>query len=215
MAEPAPSKGHGWTAGRGWFALLIGALLLAPPVRAAQKGQEKPADKTAAEAPAPDYIISPGDILKVVVWKEPDLTTEVFVRLDGRVTVPLLGDTEAAGRSPNQLASEIQTRLSKFLEVPPQVTVTVSQAVSARFFVLGEVLHSGAYPLQTRTTVLQALSLAGGFGQFAKKERILIIRDNNGTKTAIRFNFAELETGSGNGLDQNIALEAGDTILVP
>jgi len=199
------------------MALVLGASLAAP-VQAAHAAQ-KPADQTAqraADKPAEvseSYIISPGDILKIVVWKEPELTTEVFVRLDGRVTVPLLGDTEAAGRSPNQLASEIGSKLARFLEVPPQVTVTVSQAVSARFFVVGEVLHSGAYPLQTRTTILQALSLAGGFGQFAKRERILVIRDQNGRKSALRFNFTELETGSG--LDQNIALEAGDTIVVP
>src|SRR5205823_3598657 len=147
------------------------------------------------------------------VWKEPELTTEVFVRLDGRVTVPLLGDIEAAGRSPNHLASEIQAKLARFLEVPPQVTVTVSQAVSARFFILGEVARSGAYPLQTRTTVLQALSLAGGFGQFAKRERILVIREHKGKKSALRLNYSEIETGGG--LDQNIALEAGDVILVP
>ena len=177
-----------------------------------RSGGQAPAN-VPPEAKAEDYTISPGDILRIAVWKEPDLTTEVFVRLDGRITVPLLGDIDAAGRSPNQLASEVQAKLARFLELPPQVTVTVSQAVSARFFVLGEVVRSGAYPLQTRTTVLQALSLAGGFGPFAKRERIIIIREHNGKRSALRVNYSEIETGAGR--DQNIALDAGDTILVP
>ena len=200
---------------RRWRLALLSCVLLAwgaaTPVAGAQKAS--PARTAEPDAKAEEYHISPGDQLHVSVWREPDLTTDVFVRLDGRVTVPLLGDTDAAGRSPNQLAAEIQSKMARFLEVPPQVTVTVSQAVSARFFVLGEVAHSGAYPLQTRTTVLQALALAGGFGQFAKRERILILRENNGKRTALRLNYVEIEAGQG--LEQDITLESGDTILVP
>jgi polysaccharide export outer membrane protein len=178
-----------------------------------------PADKPRTTAPpspvatAPEYLVAPGDVLKVAVWKEPELTTEVAVRLDGRITVPLLGDVQSAGRTPDQLAVEIQTRMARFLEVPPQVTVTVAQAVSARFYVLGDVINSGAYPLTNRTTVLQALALAGGFKEFAKRERIVIIRERAAVRTAIPFNYAEVEAG--NRLEQNIPLEAGDTILVP
>lgn len=192
--------------------LCLGLPWPALAARRAQATEPVPARASTLAAPQ-DYSISPGDILRIAVWKEPDLTTEVFVRLDGRITVPLLGDIDAAGRSPNQLAADIQSKLARFLELPPQVTVTVSQAVSARFFVIGEVVRSGAYPLQTRTTVLQALSLAGGFGPFAKRERIIIIRESNGNRAALRMNYSEIEAGGG--LDQNIVLEAGDTILVP
>ena len=194
--------------------------LAADPSWAARK--EKAEGQTAADvarskdteaAAAEEYQISQGDVLRIAVWREPELTTEVSVRLDGRITVPLLGDVPAVGKSPNQLATEIQTRLSRFLEVPPQVTITVSQAISARFFVLGEVLHSGAYPLQSRTTVLQALALAGGFREFAKRERIIVVREKSGRHTALRMNYSEIEGGGG--LDQNFVLEAGDTILVP
>jgi polysaccharide export outer membrane protein len=170
--------------------------------------------QTGADAPkADEYQISPGDVLRIAVWREPELTTDVSVRLDGRITVPLLGDVIASGKTPNQLATEIQKSLSRFLEVPPQVTITVSQAISARFFVLGEVQHSGAYPLQSRTTVLQALALAGGFREFAKRERIVVVREKNGRRSALRMNYSEIEGGGD--LEQNLVLEAGDTILVP
>jgi polysaccharide export outer membrane protein len=196
------------------FVAIVLVAIAAPAARAAG-----PADKPRTTAPpspvamAPEYLVAPGDVLKVGVWKEPELTTEVAVRLDGRITVPLLGDVQAAGRTPDQLAVEIQTRMARFLEVPPQVTVTVAQAVSARFYVLGDVINSGAFPLTNRTTVLQALALAGGFKEFAKRERIIIIRERAAVRTAIPFNYAEVEAG--NRLEQNIPLEAGDTILVP
>jgi polysaccharide export outer membrane protein len=95
----------------------------------------------------------------------------------------------------------------------PQVTVTVSQAVSARFYVIGEVTTSGAFPLTGRITVLQALALAGGFREFAKRERIVVIREKGGERRAIPFNFRDLEAGIN--LEQNIVVEAGDTLIVP
>ncbi|HEY6549066.1 MAG TPA: polysaccharide biosynthesis/export family protein [Vicinamibacteria bacterium] len=160
----------------------------------------------------PEYLVAPGDVLRVVVWKEPELTSEVFVRLDGRITVPLVGDIAAAGRTTEQLAIEVRTKLMAFLEVP-QVTITVSQAISARFYVVGEVAASGAFPLTGRITVLQALALAGGFREFAKRERLTIIRERAGVNQALSFNFRDLEAGIN--LEQNIALQAGDVIIVP
>jgi polysaccharide export outer membrane protein len=160
----------------------------------------------------PEYLVAPGDVLRVVVWKEPELTSEVFVRLDGRITVPLVGDIAAAGRTTEQLAIEVRTKLMAFLEVP-QVTITVSQAISARFYVVGEVAASGAFPLTGRITVLQALALAGGFREFAKRERLTIIRERAGVTQALSFNFRDLEAGIN--LEQNIALQAGDVIIVP
>jgi polysaccharide export outer membrane protein len=160
----------------------------------------------------PGYVLSPGDVLKILVWKEPELSTEAFVRLDGRITVPLLGDIVAAGRGPNELAAEIQAKLGRFLEVP-QVTLAVSQAISAHFYVLGEVAKPGQYGLPSRITVLQALALAGGFREFAKRESVLIIRRKDDRQVAIPFNYKDLEAGLR--LEQNIFLESGDTIVVP
>lgn len=177
----------------------------APPVQAA----------TPAEAPsdeAPEYYVAPGDVLRLSVWKEPELTTDVFVRLDGRITVPLVGDIKVSGRTTEDVATEIRTKLRAFLEVP-LVTITVAQAISARFYVVGEVTTSGAFPLTGRITVLQAIALAGGFRTFAKRERIVIIRDRLGVKSAIPFNFRDLEMGVK--LEQNIPLLSGDIIIVP
>ena len=161
---------------------------------------------------SPEYFIAPGDVLKIAVWREPELSAEAFVRLDGRITVPLLGDLMAAGRTPNELAAEIQSKLSRFLEVP-QVTLAVSQALSARFYVVGDIAKPGIYPIPSRVTVLQALALAGGFREFAKKESVLIIRRQGDRQIAIPFNYKDIETGVK--LEQNIFLEAGDTIVVP
>ncbi|HVO12204.1 MAG TPA: polysaccharide biosynthesis/export family protein [Vicinamibacteria bacterium] len=160
----------------------------------------------------PAYLVAPGDVLKILVWKEPELSTEAFVRLDGRVTVPLLGDVMAAGRTPDDLSMEIQAKLGRFLEVP-QVTLAVSQAISARFYVLGEVAHPGAYPLPRRVSVVQALALAGGFREFAKKDSIRILRQQGEKQIAIPFNYKEVEIGVR--LEQDIFLDAGDTIVVP
>ena len=158
------------------------------------------------------YSVAPGDVLRIAVWKEPELSGDAFVRLDGMITVPLVGDVKAAGKTTEQIATEVRTRLRPFLEMP-QVTVTVSQAVSARFYVIGEVTTSGAFPLTGRITVLQALALAGGFREFAKRERIVVIRESRGERKAIPFNFRDLEAGIN--LDQNIVVEAGDTVIVP
>lgn len=171
-----------------------------------------PASQPAAPQEMSPYYVAPGDVLRVAVWKEPELTTDVFVRLDGRITVPLVGDVKAAGRTTEELTNEIRTRLRAFLEVP-QVTITVSQAVSTRFYVIGQVTTSGAFPLNSRVTIAQALALAGGFREFAKRDRVMLLRENRGERKAIPFNFRDLELGTN--LDQNIVLESGDTIIVP
>ena len=159
-----------------------------------------------------EYLIAPGDVLSITVWKEPSLSTEAAVRLDGKITVPLMGDILAEGRSPDELTLIIRGGLLQFLEVP-QVTVSVAQALSARFYVIGEVTISSSFPLTGRITVLQALATAGGFLEFAKRERIMIIRESRGIKQAIPFNFREIEQGLN--LQQNIVLKPGDTVVVP
>jgi polysaccharide export outer membrane protein len=185
-----------------------------PPSEQAQE-QETPAPE---QETAPrldrslDYTVQPMDRIRVMVWKEPELTGDYLVRLDGFVTLPLLGDLHAAGRSPAQLSVEIQEKLKLFLE-RPIAAVAVVEANSARFFVIGQVARSGSYPMFGRTTILQALALAGGFREFAKRDRILIIREAGGEMISIPFNYKALEDGKN--LEQNLPLEPGDTILVP
>jgi polysaccharide export outer membrane protein len=173
-----------------------------------------------AQSPAPadpnlessDYLIAAGDLLQVFVWKEPELTSEALVRLDGKISVPLLGDIAAAGRTPPQLARELTSRLTRFVEAP-QVTVSLKDARSARVFVVGQVNRAGEFPLGTRLTFLQALALAGGFGPYAKQDRILIVRQGPDASRTITVDYKKLEAGSDMSL--NVVLRPGDTIVVP
>lgn len=157
----------------------------------------------------PGYAIGPADVLSINVWKEPDLTGEFAVRFDGMITCPLIGDVQAAGLRPMELAGDIQERLQRYIETP-MVSVGVSEATSARFFVLGQVTRSGEFPLSGRTTVLQGLALAGGFKDFAKKDRIVIIRED---ESLVRVDYDRIADGKD--AEQNVVLRRGDTIVVP
>ena len=201
--------------------LCVGFPLAAAAARASdshpQKDGQTPAvaqSATLATAPEgiPEYSIGPGDVLALLVWKEPDLTTEVTVRQDGRISVPLLGDLSASGQSPEQLGADLRKKFGQFLEAP-HVTVSVTQANSARFFIIGQVNGAGVYPLTGRITVLQALALAGGFTTFAKRDRILVIREMTGQSQFIRVNYKKLEGGKD--IQENILLRPGDTVVVP
>ena len=163
-----------------------------------------------AQTPSADpaYTLHAGDKVQVSVWKEPDLTRDVLVRVDGRATLPLLGEVEAIGRSPKQLADEIARGLSRFITAP-QVTVGVSQA-AARVYVIGQVTRSGELPLSIPLTVVQALALSGGFKEFARTDSILIVgRD----RTVTPFNYKRFEAGRD--LENNVVLKPGDTVVVP
>jgi polysaccharide export outer membrane protein len=146
------------------------------------------------------------------VWKEPELTRAVPVRPDGKISLPLLNDVQAAGRTPLQLAADITTGLKKFV-TDPQVTVIVSTINSQRVYILGEVARAGAYPLLPNMTVLQALSSGGGFTQFAKLKNIYVLRVEDGKQVKHPFNYKDVIAGKA--ADQNIVLKAGDTIVVP
>ena len=159
-----------------------------------------------------DYEIGAGDLLQIFVWKEPELTRDVTVRSDGKISVPLLGDVAAAGLSPQRLGEELARSLSRFVETP-RVTIGVSQAVSSRFYVLGQVGKPGEFRLNVPTTVLQGLALAGGFREFAKTDDIVIIRQQKGAQTVIPVNYKKLSEGKD--VSQNVMLKSGDTIVVP
>ena len=153
------------------------------------------------------YSIGPEDVLYVYVWREPDFTKIVLVRPDGKITMPLLGDLQAAGLSPIQLTKDLTEKLSTYVN-RPDVTVTVQEVRSKKYYLDGEVGRPGEYPLITPTRVLEAISKAGGFKEFADKKHIKILR---GTKT---FNFNYIEVSKGKKMEQNIELENGDHIFV-
>jgi polysaccharide export outer membrane protein len=185
----------------------LGLVTCAGGLAFAQDHGAKPAPR--GSLPSSGYVIGPGDVLKVTVWKEPDLTLDVTVRIDGKITVPLLGDVQAAGRVPSQLAGALVTELGRFIE-NPRVTVSVSQATSARFYVVGQMMRPGEFPLSGQMTVLKALALAGGFKEFAKPESIVIVRED---QRVIPFNYKHIAEGKD--MSQNVLLAAGDTIVVP
>jgi polysaccharide export outer membrane protein len=173
------------------------------------------ADSKTASIPAttdPAYRIGPEDVLDINVWKEPDVSRVVPVRPDGRISLPLINDVQAAGLSPQQLAGTVAERLRKYLN-EPQVTVIVTAINSQRVFVVGEVLRAGAFPILPGMTVLQALSSAGGFSTFADVKKIHVLRVHDGKHIELPFNYREVLKG--NNPEQNIKLEPGDTIVVP
>jgi polysaccharide export outer membrane protein len=155
------------------------------------------------------YVIGPEDTLHVAVWKEPDLTATLPVRPDGKISMPLLNDVQAAGLTPMQLADSITEKLKKYV-TDPRVTVVVTAMNSQRIYVLGEVLHSGAMPLTPNMTVLQALATAG-FTQFANTKGIYVLRQENSKQQKIPVNYKQLIKGNA----PNVTLKPGDTIVVP
>lgn len=161
-------------------------------------------------APAAEgYRIGSGDRLQLFVWREAELSRELAVRIDGFITVPLIGDVRAAGLTPAEVSSAVQKKLAQYVN-NPNVTVGVLAAQSAQFFVVGRVARPGAYPLDKPTRFLNALALAGGFLEFAKTDRVLVFR---GAGKAVAVNYKKLE--SGDDVSDNIALQAGDTVVVP
>jgi len=160
----------------------------------------------------PSYSIAPEDVLTIDVWKEPEISRTVPVRRDGKISLPLLDDVQAAGLTPTQLSAEIVEKLQATV-VHPQVTVIVAQMSSQRIYILGQVNRGGAYPLVPEMTAMQALSIAGGFTPFANVKKIYVMRAENGADKVFRINYKEVI--SGRKAEQNIHLKAGDTIVVP
>jgi polysaccharide export outer membrane protein len=168
----------------------------------------------------PEYRIAPGDVLQVFVWRETELTREVRVRPDGYVSVPLLGDLFAVGKTLKGLAAELTQALSKYVN-SPVVTVTLGESSTLRVYVVGEVQKPGEFPLLGRTTVMQALALAGGFREYAKTEEIKVLRQElsvsggrpKSREIVLSVNYKAVAQGQN--LHQNYALKPGDVIVVP
>lgn len=175
------------------------------------KGDPTPNSVTSV-AMDPSYVIGAQDMLDISVWKDPELTLTVPVRPDGKISMPLLNDIQAAGLTPNQLKGQITDGLKKFM-TDPIVTVIVTQINSQRVYITGEVSKAGAYPLLPGMTILQALSSAGGFTNFANTKKIYMFRAVHGKRVVFPFNYKDVIRGKS--IDQNVVLEAGDTIVVP
>ncbi len=183
------------------------------------KNQE--AKNTKSQAPAAStqdtlddasYKIGPQDVLQIDVWKEPEITRSVPVRPDGKITLPLLNDVQAAGLTPMELAEAIRTELKRYIN-NPQVTVSVSAINSRRVYITGEVIRPGAFPLLPGMTVLQALTSAGGFTPFANTKGIYVLRVEGGKQVKLPFDYKAFVNGKKP--EVNVQLQPGDTIVVP
>lgn len=209
-----------------WMPIAVAALSLLPGLLWAQ-AQPKTAGALASSStasspaskpalpPAHDdsFVIGNDDVLAINVWKEPDISRAVPVRSDGKISLPLVGEVQAAGQTPLKLEQDIASKLKNYIG-EPEVTVIVQQINSQKFNILGLVNRPGSYVLANSATVLDAIALAGGFRDFAKQKAIYVLRQNaDGTQTRIPFNYKEVAKGQNPA--QNIKLQPHDTIVVP
>lgn len=199
--------------------ILAGVLLARSPVLmiAQASGPAGPAGSPPAAGDAADltdrYIIGPGDVLSVRFWRQDDVSADVVVRPDGRITLLLLDDIQAAGLTPEQLRDRIAEAAGQFFE-DPDVTVIVREINSRNVYITGMVAKPGPYPLRGPLTVLQLISMAGGLLEYAKKDRIVIISHQEGQQTRTRFNYETVTENNGS-LYTNVELKPGDTVVVP
>lgn len=199
---------------------VIALALVAGAGVAAHAQQASPASTTPGSpvpaSPPPaitDYVIGPEDLLQITVWKNESLSRELAVRPDGKISMPLLHDIQAAGLTPMQLQEKLATALGEFMP-NPEVSVTVTEVRSYRISVLGEVVKPGVLQLKSDTTVLEAIALAGGFRDFASPSKIVILRRNGDGQThKIPFNYNRVVKD--NRADGNVTLKSGDVVVVP
>jgi polysaccharide export outer membrane protein len=162
----------------------------------------------------PNYIVGPEDVLEITIWRNADLSKVVVVRPDGRISLPLIGDVDAAGKTTIQLAETIAAKLKEYKE-NPQVAIVVREVNSYAIYVLGEVAKPGKYPLKSKTTLLQAITVASGFTPVAARNKIVVFRlgvnGSGGEKIKVSYDDIVLRDNS----QQNIELKPGDTLVVP
>ncbi|MFZ3047589.1 MAG: polysaccharide biosynthesis/export family protein [Desulfatirhabdiaceae bacterium] len=194
------------------IAFLVMVLMISTyPVAAAQ-------DKTSAEAQdaaslfGPDYLIGPGDILNISVWKEESLTREVVVLPDGKITFPLIGQVQAAGKTVNDLKREITSKIIKYAP-KEEVTLEVKKVNSMIIYIIGRVKSPGRVELNANVNVLQALSIAGGLNEFARRNQIKIFRNESGKTKILKFSYDDVIDGDH--VEQNVMLIRGDVVVVP
>lgn len=161
---------------------------------------------------ASDYILGEEDLIEVLVWKNAELSKTVFIRPDGKISLPLVGDVQAAGLTPDELKGSIKALLRRFKKTP-EVSVIVREINSFSVFLVGEIVRPGKIQLRSQTTLLQAITLAGGFTEFANRKRIVLLRKEKGQNHRIKVNYNDIL--SGKNPEGDIILNRGDTILVP
>jgi polysaccharide export outer membrane protein len=183
----------------------------APPPAGGKGASDASTSPPPVSLPA-DYVIGAEDILSIRYWKDENLSTDVAVRPDGKISLQLLNDVDAAGLTPEQLRLKLMEQSKRYLE-DPNITVIVKEIRSRKVFITGEVERAGTYPLTTSTTVLQLIALAGGLREYADGKNIVIVRTENGKSASYRFNYRDVITRKN--LNQNIELRPGDTVIVP
>jgi polysaccharide export outer membrane protein len=184
----------------------------AAATKSAAPPSAKAADSTNVPPPPPGYVIGADDVLSILYWRDKDMTTDVQVRPDGMISLPLLNDIAASGLTPSQLRDRLMEESQKLME-DPNVTVVVKQINSRKVYITGQVGKQGPYPLNGSTTVLQLIALAGGLGEYADSKNIVLLRTENGRQVAHKINYKDVV--SGKKLNQNIELKPGDTVIVP
>jgi len=199
------------------FLGMTGILLLSicAPLAQAQKDEKllfKKEPQAEAIASSDQYVIGPEDVLYISVWREETLTRTTLVRADGKISMPLIDDVQAAGLTPLQLKEVLTEKLKKFLD-SPNVSVVVTEANSFKVYVTGEVKTPGVFRLKSETTLLQIITMAGGFTDWANQKKIMIIRKEGGKEKRITANYKKIIEGDDP--KSNIVLKSGDTIVVP
>jgi polysaccharide biosynthesis/export protein len=192
--------------------VLLFSLFAAFDVSAQSASGEQPTSTPKATTVDPSYTIGPEDVINIAVWKEPDFSSTVPVRPDGNISLQLLGDVKAAGKTPGELATDLALLLKKYI-AEPRVTVTATVINSRRAFLLGEINRPGPIVISPGMTVLQAIAAGGGPTAYANTKKIYILRKIGISQSKLPFNYKEAIKG--NVPEQNIALQPGDTIVVP
>ena len=210
---------------RGRYSLGALALVLGLIVTPARGGELPPGNGGSLSIPeaarekssltvTPDYVIGPEDVLEITVWKNADLSKAVQVRPDGRISLPLIGDIVAVGRTSPHLTEDISSRLKAYME-NPTVSIVVKEVNSYVIYVLGEVIKPGRYPLKSKTTLLQAITLASGFTPVASRNKIVVFRFGKDGEPLTKIKASYDDIVLRDGTSQNIELKPGDTIVVP
>jgi polysaccharide export outer membrane protein len=198
------------------FVLAALLVLLAAAQQATPATPQQPAsgpvDPPKSVALPEGYVIGPEDALSVVFWRDKDMSADVVVRPDGKISLPLLNDVQAAGFTPEQLRAQLVKAASKFVE-DPNATVVVKEIKSRKVFVTGNVAKPGTYPLGGEMNVLQLIAIAGGVLEYADTKNIVIMRNDNGRQQSFKFNYNDVIRQKR--VEQNILLKPGDTVVIP
>ena len=188
-------------------------LVLASPVNGMAAGGDAPKlPAVEAASSRPEYIIGLGDQLQIMIWKEPELTQTMSVRIDGQISLPLIGDVQAAGKTIRDLKKILEEKYGTVI-TDPAVSVMLIQSKSWRYYIIGQIKQPGEFPIDFPITILQALARSGGFLEWAKTDRISIVRHEAGKETIVPFNYEALVNGQN--LQQNALVKPGDTIIIP